>query len=52
MKTNLTDEEMLLVIESAWFSFRHNYQELAEYLDLSDNELKPIMEKLDSFLRE
>jgi len=52
MKNNLTDEEMLIVLESAWFSLRHNYEDLAEYLDLSDDELQPIKQKLDSLLGE
>jgi hypothetical protein len=52
MKNNLTDEEMLIVLESAWFSFCHNYEDLAEYLDLSDEELQPIKQKLDSLLGE
>jgi len=56
MKNNLTDDltfdEILIVFESAWFSFRHKYNELAEYLDLSDEELQPIKQKLDSLLGE
>lgn len=39
-----------VILEAAWFAMRHHYQELAEYLDLSDSELKPIMDKLDKQL--
>ena len=50
MKNELTEKEMAVVLEAAWFSLRHNYEELAEYLDLSDEELKPLMKKIDLLL--
>jgi hypothetical protein len=45
-------EQLLVVYEAAWFAFRHHYEDLAEYLDLSDEVLKPIMQKLDQQLNE
>lgn len=50
MKNNLNEEELSVVLEAAWFALRHNYEEVAEYLDLSDEELEPLKEKLDSIL--
>lgn len=50
---NSIDPDISLVVyEAAWFAFRHHYQDLAEYLDLSDDVLKPIMEKLDQQLND
>jgi hypothetical protein len=48
---NSIDPDISLVVyEAAWFAFRHHYQDLADYLDLSDDVLQPIMEKLDKQL--
>lgn len=44
---NLDEEELAILLEAAWFSFKHHYEELAEYLDLADEELEPLMTKLD-----
>ena len=52
MKTNLNEEELSIVYEAAWFAFRHKYEEVAEYLDLSDDALKPLIDKLDSILND
>jgi hypothetical protein len=41
-----------VILEAAWFAFRHHYEDLAQYLDLSDDELQPIMEKLDKQLND
>ena len=46
------DETNTILMEAAWFAFRHHYKDLAEYLDLSDDVLKPIMEKLDQQLND
>jgi hypothetical protein len=46
------DETNTILMEAAWFALRHHYQDLAEYLDLSDDVLKPIMEKLDQQLND
>ena len=40
-------ETKSILMESAWFAMRHHYEELAQYLDLSDDVLKPILDKLD-----
>jgi hypothetical protein len=40
-------ETKSILVESAWFAMRHHYKELAQYLDLSDDVLKPILDKLD-----
>lgn len=48
---NSIDPDISLVVyEAAWFAMRHHYQDLADYLDLSDDVLKPIMQKLDQQL--
>lgn len=52
MKTNLNEEDVSIVYEAAWFAFRHKYEEVAEYLDLSDDALKPLIDKLDSVLND
>ena len=44
---NLDEEELAIHLEAAWFSLKHHYEELAEYLDLADEELEPLMTKLD-----
>lgn len=46
----LNDENNMILMEAAWFAFRHHYQDLADYLDMSDDVLKPIMKKLDQQL--
>jgi hypothetical protein len=48
----IDDETNTILMEAAWFALRHHYQDLAEYLDLSDDVLKPIMEKLDQQLND
>lgn len=50
--TGVTEEERLLLLEAAWFSLRHNYEDFAQYVDVSDEVLKPLVEKLDSYLGE
>ena len=40
-------ETKSILMEAAWFAMRHHYEELAQYLDLSDDVLKPIVNKLD-----
>jgi hypothetical protein len=45
-------ETSSILMEAAWFAMRHHYEDLAEYLDLSDDVLKPIMEKLDQQLND
>jgi hypothetical protein len=39
-----------ILMEAAWFAMRHHYEDLAEYLDLSDDVLKPVMQQLDQKL--
>jgi hypothetical protein len=46
------DETNMIIMEAAWFAFRNHYQDLANHLDLSDDVLKPIMEKLDQQLND
>jgi hypothetical protein len=41
-----------ILVEAAWFAMRHHYDDLAEHLDLSDDVLKPIMEKLNKQLND
>ena len=43
-------ETKSILLEAAWFAFRHHYEELAEHLDLSDEVLQPIKEQLDKQL--
>jgi hypothetical protein len=47
---NLDEEELAILLEAASFSLKNHYEELAEYLDLSDDELEPLMTKLDLML--
>ncbi len=41
----LTEEEVSVVIEAAYYAMRIHYEGLAEHLDLADHALKPIVEK-------
>ena len=43
-------ETKSILLEAAWFAFRHHYKDLAGYLDLSDEVLQPIKEQLDKQL--
>lgn len=45
-------ETKSILLEASWFAFRHHYEELAEYLDLSDDVLQPIKAQLDKKLGE
>jgi hypothetical protein len=47
VSTSENPETKSILLESAWFAMRHHYKELAQYLDLSDDVLKPILDKLD-----
>ena len=48
---NSIDPDISLVVyEAAYWAFRHNYQDLADYLDLSDDVLQPIMDKLPQLI--
>ena len=43
-------ETKSILMEAAWFALRHHYEDLAEYLDLSDEVLQPIKKQLDKQL--
>jgi len=47
-----TPEEMSTLLESAWFAMRHHYEDLGDYLDISDQYLTPLVDKLDEYLNE
>lgn len=38
-----TDEEFSVILEAAYYAMRNHYEELAEYLDLADHTLQPIV---------
>lgn len=46
----MNPETNSILMEAAWFALRHHYEDLAEYLDLSDEVLQPIKEQLDKQL--
>jgi|694.fasta_scaffold35829_12 hypothetical protein len=50
MKTPFNEEEMTVLLESAWFAMRQKNDELCEYLSASDNYIKKIQNKLDTYL--
>jgi len=45
-----SEDHNSILMEAAWFAMRHHYEDLAQYLDLSDEVLGPIVNKLDQQL--
>jgi hypothetical protein len=45
-------ETKSILMEAAWFAFRHHYGDLAQYLDLSEEVLQPIKSQLDKQLND
>jgi hypothetical protein len=41
----LTEEEVSVVVEAAYYAMRIHYEGLADHLDLADHTLKPIVER-------
>lgn len=44
------ETEMSEIYEAAWFALRHKFDEVSEYLDLSDEYLEKLKNKLDTIL--
>lgn len=45
-----TEEEVSVIVESAYYAMRNHYEGLADHLDLADHALEPIVSRFIELL--